>query len=206
MSSSPAVAALQVADWRQRIGTLYADVRRITATDSAAAAHDHWRRVRNRLFADHPASPVLDRDAFGGLPTAAYDPDWRFELAVQPAEPLSILVGTGTDGAVAFRRVGLVVVSSVGSLDVWWHEGYGGGIFVPVRDATSGHTTYGGGRYLIDTAKGADLGLDPAGTLVVDLNFAYHPSCTYDPAWACPLPQPGNTVAVPIPVGELLRG
>jgi hypothetical protein len=39
--------------------------------------------------------------------------------------------------------------------------------------------SYGGGRYALDTSKGADLGggLDH---LVVDLNFLYHPSCRYD--------------------------
>ncbi len=84
---------------------------------------------------------------------------------------------------------------------------YGGGLFIPVRDALAGAAggTYGGGRYLIDTAKGADLGGDPArGTLVVDVNFAYNPSCAYDPAWACPLAPPGNVVDVAVPVGELM--
>ena len=41
-------------------------------------------------------------------------------------------------------------------------EGYAGGLFVPFRDATSGSETYGAGRYLLDTVKGADLGGDPS--------------------------------------------
>ncbi len=41
-------------------------------------------------------------------------------------------------------------------------------------------------------------------TLIIDFNFAYNPSCVYDEAWACPLPQAGNTVTAEIPVGELL--
>jgi uncharacterized protein (DUF1684 family) len=86
--------------------------------------------------------------------------------------------------------VGRVEVPQIGSLDVWWLAQYGGGLFVPLRDATAGSSSYGGGRYLLDTAKGADLG----GTherLVIDLNFAYHPSCRYDPAWTCPLAPAG---------------
>ena len=75
-------------------------------------------------------------------------------------------------------------------------------MFVPVRDTAP--STYGGGRYLIDTVKGADLGGDGAG-LVVDLNFAYQPSCAYDSAWACPLAGPGNTLPAEVPVGELYR-
>ena len=115
---------------------------------------------------------------------------------------------TGTDGIVPFERIGVVTVPAVGRLDVWALRSYGGGVFVPLRDRTSGHATYGGGRYLIDTAKGADLGsgVDETGaaTLVLDFNFAYHPSCTYDPAWACPLAPPGNVLDVEVPVGELM--
>ena len=97
----------------------------------------------------------------------------------------------------------------LGTLDDWALRSYGSGVFVPLRDATSGRTTYGGGRYLIDTVKGADLGsgIDPssgAATLVLDFNFAYHPSCTYDAAWACPLAPPGNVLDLGVPVGEQL--
>jgi uncharacterized protein (DUF1684 family) len=85
-------------------------------------------------------------------------------------------------------------------LDLWWLGSYGGGLFLPVRDADS--RTYGGGRYLLDTVKGADLGGNPD-ALVVDLNFAYQPSCAYDEAWACPLAGPGNTLRAAVPVGEM---
>lgn len=109
---------------------------------------------------------------------------------------------TGTDGTVPFERTGVLHVVGVGDLDVWWVASYGGGVFVPVKDASAGTRTYGGGRYLIDTVKGADLGGE-AGELVVDFNFSYNPSCAYDPAWACPLAPPGNTVEVDLMVGEL---
>ncbi len=203
MSTSMA-DAWAVADWRRRTFALYANVRELCEAGDHAGAHQLWRDGRNDLFAGHPASPILDRDAFAGLPVAPYDPAWRFRVEVEPAEPQQIAVGTGTDGEVAFSRLGVARIPDVGSLDVWWHEGYGGGLFLPVRDATCGRTTYGGGRYLLDTIKGADLGSGPDSSLVLDFNFAYHPSCAYNPDWACPLPQPGNTVSVEIGAGELL--
>ena len=46
--------------------------------------------------------------------------------------------------------------------------------------------------------------LDGDRHLVIDLNFAYNPSCAYDPAWACPLAQAGNTVPVPVNAGEMI--
>ena len=90
---------------------------------------------------------------------------------------------------------------------MWRLASYGGGLFVPVKDALAGTPggTYGGGRYLLDTVKGADLG-GTGNSIVLDFNFSYNPSCAYDPAWACPLAQPGNTVAVEIPVGERYSG
>jgi uncharacterized protein len=202
------MTALEVADWRRRVFSVYEKVRE--ATD-LFAAHDLWRRERDQLFAKHPSTPLLpaDRAEFTGLPVRPYDPAWRFEVALSHAEPRRMEVATGTDGVVPFELIGVADVPGVGSLDVWRLASYGGGIFLPVKDALAGQPggTYGGGRYLLDTVKGADLGpgLEPD-SLVLDFNFAYNPSCAYDPAWACPLAQPGNRVAVEIPVGERYSG
>lgn len=204
-----AVAAVQIADWRRRVFGLYASVRQLAATDPATA-HAHWISCRNDLFASHPASPLLDEDRadFTGLQVAAYDPDWRYEVQIVAAEESRRMeVMTGTDGTVPFDLLGTVRVPLAGTLDVWKLGSYGGGLFVPVKDALAGKPggTYGGGRYLIDTIKGAELGIDASdgeAMLVLDFNFAYNPSCAYDPAWACPLAQAGNTLAAEIPVGE----
>ena len=200
------MTALDVADWRRRVFALYAEVR---GSRDLSAAHDLWRRTRDELFAEHPSSPLLpeDRADFTGLPTRPYEPGWRFELPLLAAPDAQLDVETGTDGIVPFERIGLVDVPGVGTLDVWRLTSYGGGIFVPVKDALAGKHggTYGGGRYLLDTIKGADLGRGGA-DLVLDFNFAYNPSCAYDPAWACPLAPPGNTVLVDIPVGERYFG
>ena len=213
MNSDRSLTAMHTADWRTRVFALYSAVRRMAATDPAAA-HAHWISCRNDLFASHPASPLLpdDRDTFTGLPVVPYDPDWRFEVPLIPAAQARRMdVETGTDGTVPFELLGAVRVPLAGTLDVWRLASYGGGIFVPVKDALAGRPngTYGGGRYLIDTIKGAELGLttdDDESTLVLDFNFAYNPSCAYDPAWACPLAQAGNTLPVEIPVGERYPG
>lgn len=205
MIDDAARTALHVADWRRSVFALYDRVR---DTPEPAAAHELWRRGRDRLLAEHPATPLLPRDrpGFAGAPVAAYDPAWRFTCAIEPAEAGSFDFTTGTDGVVTFERIGRVQVADAGTLDVWRLTSYGGGIFIPFRDASAGTPggTYGGGRYLIDTIKGADLGADPeSGTIVLDFNFAYNPSCAYDPAWACPLAPLGNRLAVPVRVGEL---
>ena len=194
---------LTLLDWRRRVAALYAEVRR---TPEPRAAHRIWRAGRDHLLATHPESPVpvAVRARFTGVEVAPYDPALRFEVEVDvDVTPTRIEVPTATDGVVPFERVGTLHLP-LGDLDVWWLASYGGGIFVPVKDALAGTLTYGGGRYLLDTVKGADLGGEDQ-HLVVDLNFAYNPSCAYDPAWSCPLAPPGNVLAVPLPVGELCR-
>jgi hypothetical protein len=193
---------LSLLDWRRRVGGLYAAAR---ATRDPENAWRAWRDGRDELFAQHPDSPLDEaaRAAFRGLPFSDYDPALRFEVPVDAAEPQRLDLPTADDGAVPLHRMGTVTLGALGRLDVWWLGGYGGGIFLPLRDGTAGRTTYGGGRYLLDTIKGADLG-SSGERLVVDLNFAYHPSCTYDPRWSCPLAPEGNRIAAPVAAGELL--
>jgi hypothetical protein len=195
--------ALDLADWRRRVAEVYAAVR---GEPDPAVAHAGWCAAREDLLRHHPQSPVPDALRAGfRLECARYDAAFRFDVPLEPAAGERRSVPTGTDGVVDLDRVGRVELAGLGALDVWWVAGYAGGLFLPVRDSTSGATTYGGGRYVLDTRKGADLG-GSAGRLVVDLNFAYPPSCAYDPSWACPLPGPGNRLQVPVPVGELLPG
>ncbi|GAB4068411.1 hypothetical protein GCM10028777_27430 [Angustibacter speluncae] len=204
VTRSDAVDALQVTDFRRQVAAGYAAVR---ASSDPATAHGAWVAEHVARLREHPVSPVLPEHRATEVAVAPYDPAFRFVVPIEPAPPERIEVPTGTDGVVPYERVGLVRLGDLGSLDVWWHDGYGGGLFVPFRDTTSRDGGYGGGRYLLDTTKGADLGTDAGGSrLVVDLNFAYHPSCAYDPRWACPLAPPGNVLDAAVPVGELYRG
>ena len=166
-----------------------------------------WVEGRSWLLSHHPASPVPEdeRATYPGTNIAPYDGGFRFVVEVDRTVPaLRRDVPTATDGVVGLELAGRVTLPGLGPLDVWWVAAYGGGIFLPFRDATSGTLSYGGGRYVLDTVKGADLGGEPD-ALVVDLNFSYQPSCAYDDAWVCPLPGAGNTLAHVVPVGELTR-
>ena len=204
---------LALADWRRRVGELYADVRRI-ARDNPQTAWQHWVAGREGLFRDHAQSPVPpeQRTAFRAHHWP-YDPAVRFELSViasppvAPGAPPIELPNSGPD-SLAFVRIGAVEIPFADGrrrLSLFWMAGYAGGLFLPFRDATNGSETYGAGRYLLDTAKSADLGGDAErGTLVLDFNFAFHPSCAFDPKWACPLAPPENRLDLAICAGERL--
>jgi uncharacterized protein (DUF1684 family) len=199
---------LDLADWRRRVSALYAAVR---AEADPATGHALWRAGRDALFREHPQSPLSPDDPLRetGLPCWPYDPDLRFEVELSPvpAGTRTLELPSGETGSTLLRAVGLAELGEPvgGSVMVWWLEQYAGGLFLPFRDGTAGGpeetSSYGGGRYLLDTAKGADLG-SLGDRLVVDLNFLYHPSCRYDDAWLCPLAPPENTVAARVEAGE----
>ena len=195
------VEHLTLLDWRRKVADLYSEVRALLPKD-APGAQAHWRGCRDELFRDHPQSalPTAERAGFRGLPYFAYDPRFAFTAAVRPLPEERYDVDTSTGGVIPFVRFGAVDLP-VGTLEVFWLDAYSGGVFLPFRDATAGKTTYGGGRYLLDTAKSADLG-SVGDKLVLDFNFAYHPSCRYDPKWVCPLAPLSNRLTVPIEAGE----
>lgn len=199
------VEYLQLLDWKRRIFELYAAIRR---SHDPRAAWALWRTTRDDLFATHEQSPVplAERPRFQGLRYYDYDPNARVLAETRAADLASYDLHTSTDGTYRFVRFGIarfVLFGQPLELELYWLAGYGGGVFLPFRDATSGIETYGAGRYLLDTVKGADLGTEE-GRLVLNFNFAYHPSCVYDPRWACPLAPPANRLAVPIHAGERL--
>lgn len=197
--------ALSLLDWRRTIGDLYAEVR---ATADGRSAWGRWQETRSRLFREHPQSPVPpdQRPEYSGPHVYDYEPAWCLTGSVETVEPIRLEIATSNVETMAFSRFGVAHFAQAGtelSLEVYWLEGYGGGLFLPFADATSGGETYGAGRYLLDTVKGADLGQQD-GRLVMDFNFAYQPSCAYDPRWTCPLTPPANRLPVPVRAGERL--
>ncbi len=188
-------------DWRRRVADLYSGVRGQLGND-ARGGHALWRSARDELFRAHPQSPLPapERATFGGLPYYDYDPRFAKRGRVRALPEERYDVGTSDGGVIPFVRFGAIDLD-IGSLEIFWLDAYSGGVFLPFRDATAGKTTYGGGRYLLDTAKSADLGAI-GDDLVLDFNFAYHPSCRYDPVWVCPLAPLGNRLQVAIEAGE----
>jgi uncharacterized protein (DUF1684 family) len=194
---------LALLDWKRRVLALYAEVR---AAADPETAWRRWREVRDELYRDHPQSPLTAeaRTSFGGLDYFPYAAALRVEAQVEPApaEPRPIAGSAASE--IVFRRFAVARFALGGretSLELYWLDAYGGGVFLPVADATSGRDTYGGGRYVLDTVKGADLG-GTGDRLVLDFNFAFNPSCSYDPRWACPLTPPANRLELELRAGE----
>ena len=107
--------------------------------------------------------------------------------------PIANIIGTTDEipnpGAVEFERGGTTY--RLEALD----EG-GDTLFLVFADRTSGHGSYGAGRFL-DAPKP-----DPQGRLVIDFNQAYNPPCAFTPFATCPLPPPENRLDLAVQAGE----
>jgi uncharacterized protein (DUF1684 family) len=192
---------LDLLDWRRTVFAMYAAVRAGVERDPEGSLAE-FRAARERMIRGHDQSPIPPerRAAFGGLDHWPYDPAMRFEAAVEPAEPDRLIAHSLDGDPYPLDRIGHVRLPLV-DLEVYWIQVYGGGVFIPFRDATSGTESYGAGRYLLDTIKGADLGGN-ADRLVLDFNYAYNPSCAYDPRWSCPLAPAANWLRAAVRAGE----
>ena len=185
--------ALTLADYRARVAAMY-----LSDLDLVA-----FRAARDELFRTHPQSATAP-----GAPGPRYFPPddaYVAEVPLRPAEGTLEIDTGGPDGVLRYRRVG-VLDTPWGPLTLFWFEAYGGGLFLPFRDATCGRESYGAGRYLTDTVKGThgrgiEVGAD--GRVRLDFNYAYNPSCAYDDAWLCPLAPYENRLGVEIRAGEL---
>lgn len=196
----------QIIEYRQQVFEIYSQVR-----ESRADPKRSWlnfRTAQDKLFKTHSQTALTEEQSaeFTTLSYFPYDPNYRFILPIEPiVDQQKVNINLQDDGPTLLLPFGQVSFSLAGKeqcLTLYWIQAYGGGIFLPFKDATNGKETYSGGRYLLDTIKGADLGRE-GDRLVIDFNFAYNPSCAYNTRWHCPLPPAANKLAVSIRAGEM---
>lgn len=174
------------------------------ASDWAAAITRHRQR-KAQFYADHPQSPLPadHRGQFEGLDYFPPDPAFRFRLPLHEYDPReTIVVETTTDGTQAYLRWAEFRFEIDGtdlSLQAYKAGRDENRLWVPFRDATSGETTYGGGRYL---DLEADEHRTAVGHWILDFNQAYNPYCAYADHYECPLVPIQNWLDVPVEAGE----
>ena len=199
----PATNYLDLLDWRRRVNDLFGELRRRPPTGETLA---WFRGEKDRLYREHPQSPVAteQRGAFNGLQYWPFDSAARIAAQFVAAEEIEAQATMSAEGqGLSLLRIGRLDFAysrQPCSLDAFWINGYAGGLFVPFRDASNGVETYPGGRYLLDTSKSADFGSkSDSAEVVLDFNYAYHPSCTFDARWVCPLGLPAGVARWPRP-------
>jgi uncharacterized protein (DUF1684 family) len=217
---------LDLFDYRRRVMSLYRERERaLRAGEDALRVLDRFRAGKDALFAAHPQSALSaeQRRIFRGLSYFPYDAGLRVTTWLKAAPPTDDVIlaadGPHTLPLRPAAHVEFVLDNTPLRLVVYWIDVYGGGLFLPFRDATCPEESYGGGRYLFDTVKGSDfLRLDEkgewasdtqseaqgyaGGRIILDFNYAYNPSCAYDSRWVCPLAPRENRLHVPVRAGE----
>lgn len=156
------------------------------------------RRAKDDYFRTAHDSPLghRDRSGFSGLDYFEARPDLVYTLPLRPGDGSEVRAQTSDHREKVFRKAGTVEFEVEGaSVSLTLYDTGHAGLFVPFRDSTSGETTYGAGRYL-------DIEPNDDGTVTIDFNLAYNPSCVYSDGWSCPIPPVENWLPVPIDAGE----
>jgi uncharacterized protein (DUF1684 family) len=147
---------------------------------------------------------VKDRDSaarrqFRGVKWYPIKPAYRIEARFVPHEkPATIVVPSVVGIAEPMESPGSALFELTGRqvrLDPVLEPG-SPQLFFIFRDATTGKTTYGSGRFLY-----ADPPVN--GRVVLDFNKAYSPPCAFTAHATCPLPPPQNRLPVAVEAGEL---
>ncbi|HET8912121.1 MAG TPA: DUF1684 domain-containing protein [Ktedonobacteraceae bacterium] len=205
-------------DYRMRVAEIYRE-RNQALRDGAepSATAERFREQRDDLFRNHSQS-ALDEEqkrVFQGINYFPYNPAAVFEVTVEEQQEVrrqSVTMNAEEQMEMStIGRLNFEVEGSPVSLSLYWLEIYGGGLFLPFRDATSPAESYGGGRYLFDTIKGSNFlevgssnGQSLTGRkIVLDFNYAYNPSCAYNSRWVCPLAPVENRISVALRAGEM---
>jgi uncharacterized protein (DUF1684 family) len=164
------------------------------------------RAERDAALKSSDDSPILpkDRDSFHGLVYYPIDSNLRFTVRLNRYySPDSVRMSTNTSevrrglryGYFEFQAEGKSCRLQVYRLDDTSAGSGGAYLFIPFRDATSGHETYEGGRYI-------DLQENTSGIYSLDFNRSYNPSCAYNSDFSCPVPPRENMLPIPIRAGE----
>jgi uncharacterized protein (DUF1684 family) len=141
------------------------------------------------------------RVRFAGIRSFPVDLAFRVEGTFEPyATPREVLLATHQGPEQTMLAPGLVRFELAGkalSLEPLVSSPADATFFFVFRDATSGHETYGAGRFLDAPAP-----KPPSRTVVLDFNRAYTPPCAFTPYATCPLPPKQNDLPVRVTAGE----
>lgn len=157
-----------------------------------------FRADKDEFFKTSHHSPLGhgDHSDFGGLDYFDADLDLVFTVPVQSGDGSEIKIPTSDEQVKVYKTFGTVAFEvDDTAIELTLYDTGHPGLFLPFRDSTSGDTTYGAGRYL-------DIDPNDDGTVTIDFNLAYNPSCVYGDGFSCPLPPFGNWLQIPIEAGE----
>jgi uncharacterized protein (DUF1684 family) len=139
------------------------------------------------------------RAAFRGFDYFPVSTEWVFEARFEPYHParrIRIVNILGMEQEL--ESPGAVIFSKDGHewrLDTVLEQPSDRELFIMFADATSGHETYGAGRFL-------HVPLPSGGRVQLDFNKAYNPPCALNDFATCPLPPPQNRLQLAIVAGE----
>ncbi|WP_024741132.1 DUF1684 domain-containing protein [Tenacibaculum maritimum] len=168
-----------------------------------------YQQELNTEFKDASISPLTKKDLknFKGLDFFPIDSAYIVNATLtKTPEAMPISFPTTTKRVAIYKPYGVVTFElkkTSYTLTVYKDQSnvlnpaYKNLLFLPFTDATSGNTSYSGGRYmdLFTTDEKND------GTIVLNFNNTYNPYCAYNKKYSCPMPPQENHLPIAIEAG-----
>lgn len=165
----------------------------------------------NKEFATPSSSPLTEEDikTFETLDFFTADENYKVNATLElTPNDLVFEMTTTTDRKPLYKRFGIATFSLNGKayqLNVYQNQEhlldfeYRNYLFLPFTDATNGHESYKGGRYI-------DLEIPTNNNLTIDFNKAYNPYCAYNSKYSCPVVPSENHLDIEIKAGVKAYG
>ena len=160
---------------------------------------EFWKK-RHHFFRSSATSPFVQK----GVPYKEVEffipnPSYRVKGKLERFTKRETIVLENSNGTTtSYLKYGYIhfkVKQQKCSLLVFKTLNFGNQFLLTFGDATSGDTTYGGGRYL-------DISIKKSNEVILDFNKSYNPYCAYITGFICPFPPIENLLGVSILAGE----
>ena len=165
-----------------------------------------FREEENEFYRNAETSPLKKKERKAFEHHHFYPIDLRYVVSArfERIEKIdTVVMGTSAGTEKKYQPYAMVYFEVLGepceltvyqSLKLREKEEYKNYLFIPFRDATSGKTSYGGGRYL-------DILIPEGDEIILNFNLAYNPYCAYTDGYFCTIPPKNNTLKVEIKAG-----
>lgn len=181
----------------------------VTAAQPARVEALEFQAELNRDYKDSASSPLSKEDRLAFTGHTFYPFSANFVVTAQlertpESQPFDMASTTGKPHR--YRQFGILRFELNGenfslpvyqSLRLMNMPEYRDHLFFPFKDLTTGHETYGTGRFM-------DLSIPEGNELELNFNKAYNPYCAYSDRYSCPITPEANFINTRIEAG--IRG
>lgn len=167
-----------------------------------------YRAELNRSYLEITTSPLKDKDRKKFIGHSFFDVNMNYRVVAtltKTPTARAFQMKTTSNRSHEYVKYGILTFDLNGvslrlsvyqSLTHKASEKFKDYLFLPFKDRTNSHETYGGGRYI-----DLEIPKDGGDSIIIDFNKAYNPYCHYNAEYSCPLVPRENHLLVEVRAG-----